>query len=72
MTAEQIQTEIDQITTALSQIRIAGQSYTISTASSTRTVTMADYDKLKQERRELILQLEELNGTAGMTLTAGW
>jgi len=72
MTAAQIQAEIDELTTAISQIRIAGQSYTINSGSSTRTVTMADYDKLVRDRRDLQLQLDELNGTAGMTLTAGW
>ena len=72
MTAEEIQNEIDEITTALSHIRKAGQSYTINSGSSTRTVTFADYDSLVSERRDLLAQLDELEGNAGLTLTAGW
>ena len=72
MTEAEILAEIAEITAALSAIRVAGQSYTISTGSSSRTVTQANYQQLIKERRELYAQLDEVRGTGGITLTAGW
>ena len=69
---EQIEDEIAEITTALSFIRSGGQSYTIETGSSKRTVTNVDYDLLVQQRRDLNSQLQTLNGEGGLTLGAGW
>ena len=70
-----IQAEIDEITTALSNIRKAGQSYTITTGSgfgTSRVVTMADYDKLIKHRQALQSELDEVNGSRALKIRAGW
>ena len=72
MTEEEIQAEIDEITLALSYIRKAGQSYTINSGSSTRTVSFADYNTLVEERRSSYAQLDEVQGNGGFTVSAGW
>ena len=72
MTTAQIQIEIAEITTALSHIRKAGQSYTIMSGNTQRTVTLADYDKLKKERQELYNLLDSRNGGRGIVFRAGW
>ena len=64
--------EIAEITAAISAIRNGGQSYTIGTGPSSRTVTLADYDTLVSERRDLQAQLSALQGTSGLTIGAGW
>ena len=74
-TATVIQAEIDEITTALSQIRIAGQAYEITTASgfgSKRVVTMADYEKLENHRTKLYAELNTVNGAKSFRVKAGW
>lgn len=68
----QYEDEIAEITTAMSAIRKGGQEYTIDTGSSIRKVSMADYETLKIERNELYAKIQELEGDAGITLTAGW
>ena len=72
MTEAEILAEIAEITTALSHIRKGGQSYQISTGGSTRNVTLADYETLRKERARLYQDLAEVQGDAGMTMTAGW
>jgi len=74
-TAAVIQAEIDEITTALSQIRVAGQSYEITSGSGAgtkRVVTMADYDTLKAHRSDLITELAEVNETRVRRIRAAW
>lgn len=74
-TAAVIQAEIDQITTALSQIMVAGQSYEITSGSGAgtkRVVTMADYDKLKKARSDLYSELDEVNKIRAKRIGAGW
>jgi len=74
-TAVEIQAEIDEITTALSNIRLAGQSYQITSGSgagTSRTVTMVDYDKLKKDRSDLIMELSELNETRTVRIRPAW
>ena len=68
----EIELEIANITLALSHILKGGQSYTINSGGSTRTVTMADYERLTIERHGLRLQLKEIDGSAGLVLSAGW
>lgn len=72
MTEAEIQAEIDEISAAISAIRNGGQSYTIGSGPSTRTVTMADYDTLVKERRDLYAQLATAQGSSGLTIGAGW
>ena len=73
-TAAQITAEIAEINTALSQIRKAGQSYTINSVlgGTQRTVTSADYDKLVKHRNELQMQLNELNETRAFRVRSSW
>lgn len=73
-TAAEITAEIAEITTAISHILKGGQSYTITSGGSgtSRTVTMADYEKLTKHRNELRQQLAEVNGTRSFRLTPGW
>ena len=73
--AEQIaalEIELSEINTAISLIRKGGQSYTIGTGSSNRNVSQADYKTLIQEKREIQNQILELEGNAGIALSAGW
>jgi len=72
MTEAQIELEIAEITTALSHIRKAGQSYTINTGGSTRTVSMADYKALITDRQNLRGQLAEVQGSGGLVMGASW
>ncbi len=70
-----LEAEIAEINTALSHIRKGGQMYTIMSASgagTSRTVTMADYDKLLRHRNDLQRQLDGLNGRRAFRLGAGW
>jgi len=72
---EEIETEIAEINTALSNIRKAGQSFMIMSASGAgtqRTVTQADYDKLKQHKTELQQELNSLQGRKGFRVGASW
>jgi hypothetical protein len=74
-TAAEIQVEIDSITLALAQIRVAGQSYEITSGSGAgtkRVVTMADYDTLKQHRNDLISELSEVNSTRAVRIRPAW
>lgn len=74
-TAAEIQLEINQITTALSQIVIAGQSYEITSGSGAgtkRVVTMADYETLKKHRNDLYSELADVSGTGVRRIRAGW
>lgn len=71
----ELQAEITEINTALSQIRKAGQSYLImsSAAGGTqRSVTMADYDKLIRHRNDLQRRLDTLNGKRAFMRRVGW
>lgn len=75
MTPAEIAAEIAEISAALSHIRKGGQSYTITSASgagTSRTVTMADYDKLLNHRRNLQMQLDSINGRRAVRIGAGW
>lgn len=72
LTTTEIETEIAEITVALSHITKGGQEYEIGTGPSRRNVTMADYDTLFKRRSDLCAMLAEENGNSGITLTAGW
>ena len=76
MTDEELTTEIEleiaNITLALNHILKGGQSYTINSGGSTRTVTMADYKQLITQRSILRQSLKEIDSTAGLVLGAGW
>jgi hypothetical protein len=75
MTEAEILAEIASINTALEHIRKGGQSYTITSASgagTSRTVTMADYKMLSEERDKLYRQLASLSGTRGYRMRPMW
>ena len=72
MTPEEIQAEIDELTIAISMVRRTGQAYTISTGGGSRTVTLANYDSLIQERKDLQAKLAAESGTLGCSIRAGW
>lgn len=74
-TTTEIQSEIDSITTALNNIRVAGQSWEITSgtgAGTKRVVTMADYDKLVAHRDELYAELREAQGRSVRVTRPGW
>ena len=75
MTEAEILAEIASINTALDHIRKGGQEYTITSATgagTSRTVTMADYKMLSEERDKLYRQLASLNGTRGYRMRPMW
>lgn len=74
-TTTEIQAEIDSITTALNNIRVAGQSWEITSgtgAGTKRVVTMAEYDKLVAHRDELYAELREAQGRSVRVTRPGW
>ena len=74
-TATEIQAEIDSITTALLNIRVAGQSWEITSSSGAgtkRVVTMADYDTLVKHRETLQAELREVQGRSVRVVKPGW
>ena len=68
----EIETEISEIKAAMKAIRLGGQEYRWDSGGSQRSVTMADYQALKNELHGLRLKLRELNGETGQVLSAGW
>ena len=75
MTAEEIQLEIDDITTAISHLLKGGQNYSLMTMAgggTQRSVTMVDYNKLIERKRELQCLLDSIDGTRAVRIRAGW
>ena len=75
MTEAEILAEIASITTALDHIRKGGQEYTITSATgagTSRTVTMADYKMLSEERDKLYRQLASVQGARGYRMRPMW
>jgi len=73
--AAEIQREIEEISTALSQIRKGGQSWTISSGAgsgTSRTVTMADYKTLAAERSALYQELAQTQRGQARRIGIGW
>jgi hypothetical protein len=71
----EIKKQIAEIDTAMSAIRKGGQQYSITSSAgggTMRSVTMADYEALKIERKELQNELANLEGSGGFRLRAGW
>lgn len=72
----ELETEIAEITIAISHIRKGGQAYEITTASGAgtkRIVTQADYKALIEERNSYKAELQSLNGTGrGVRIGLGW
>ncbi len=74
-TTTEIQTEIDSVTTALNNIRVAGQSWEITSgtgAGTKRVVTMVEYNKLVAHRDELYAELREAQGRSVRVMGLGW
>ena len=75
MTEAEILAEIASINTALEHIRKGGQEYTITSASgagTSRTVTMADYKMLSEERDKLYRKLAAVKGNSGYRMRPMW
>ena len=73
----QLETEIAEITLALTHIRKGGQSYEITSGSGVgtkRVVTMADYATLSADRDKLNaeLALYTTGSSRGVRVSAGW
>ena len=70
-----LELEIANLTIAINNVRVAGQSWEITSAAGSgtkRVVTFADYATLVKERKELQASLSALNETRGVRLGAGW
>ena len=75
MTEAEILAEISSINTALDHIRKGGQEYTITSATgagTSRTVTMADYKMLSEERDKLYRKLAAVKGNSGYRMRPMW
>ena len=72
MDEDELLESIAEIKAALSAIRQGGQSYTIDTGSSIRTVTMADYASLRAELKELYRELASIQGNGSFNIEVGW
>lgn len=75
MTEAEILAEIASINTALEHIRKGGQEYTITSATgagTSRTVTMADYKMLSEERDKLYRKLVAIRGNSGYRMRPMW
>ena len=72
-TAADIQTDIDNVRAAISAIVQGGQSYTINSGGSVRTVTLADIESLRSWLVELQQELAEANDCPrGFTIGLNW
>jgi hypothetical protein len=71
-TAEELETEIAEITTALSNITKTGQSYTINSGGGSRTFTAADYSALVKRRKDAISELATVNSCLGGMIGKAW
>ena len=67
-----IETELAEVTLAISAIIKGGQSHTINTGGGSRSVTMADYGKLVERKKELQYLLQLKNGSGGIRITPAW
>jgi len=71
----EIKKQIAEIDLVLSAIRKGGQQYSITTAAgggTMRSVTHADYNVLRNEKRDLENELAILEGSGGFRYRAGW
>jgi len=66
MTESEIQALISQVDTAMTNILLTGQEYTINTNGSSRTFKAADLDKLRSWRFELNQMLQDEQETSGI------
>jgi prefoldin subunit 5 len=64
--------QIAEIQTAISSILAGGQSFSIGSGSTSRSVTQADLKTLIAEKNNLQARLAELRGSAGMVINPGW
>lgn len=72
---EELQTEIAEINTTLSNMRKAGQSYTIMTSAgggSQRSTVMVTYKDLVADRKDLRSELKTLQGEDAFRMRPGW
>lgn len=71
----EIQTEIAEIDTTLSNMRQAGQSYTIMTSAgggTQRATVMITYIELVKHKKELNAELKTLQGESAFRMRATW
>lgn len=71
----EIEVELAEINTTLSNIRKAGQNYNIMTAAgggSQRMTTMPSYAELLKHKKELNAELKTLQGESAFRIRTGW
>lgn len=71
-TVEELELEISELTIAISNILKAGQSYMINSGGGSRSVTMADYDKLIARKKEAQADLACVSGSLGGMIGKAW
>lgn len=73
-TLAELQAELAEVKTALSNIRKAGQSYVLNAGAggTSRTVTMAEYKELLAHKRDLETRIEGKNNTRASILRSNW
>jgi len=67
--------ELAEVTAAISAVLVAGQSYTITTASgggSSRIFIGADLAELRSMKRELQAEIALLENKSAVVIRAGW
>jgi hypothetical protein len=73
-TLAELQTELAEIKQAITNIRLGGQSYTITsgTGGNSRTVTQADYNSLIADKNRLEAQIANMQNRRAVKFRAGW
>ena len=73
-TLAQLQAELVEVEAALSAIRNGGQSYTINSGpgGTSRTFTGADYDTLRNHKKDLESKIETLSETRATFIRPNW
>jgi hypothetical protein len=72
LTEEQLETILAQYVAAQTAVLSGGQSYTISSGGSTRTVTMADIGEINKQICNYSSALAEAKGNKGFQARPGW
>ena len=72
MTESEIIAILAEYQAARSAILVGGQSYTINTNGSIRTVTLADLELIEKQIQIYSQMLNEAKGNAGFQIKPGW
>lgn len=71
-TVEEIEADIAIARAAITAVAQVGQSYTINSGGSVRTVTNANLAELKAWLADLRQEWRDLDGSGGMVIGANW